>query len=169
MFYTLHAICCLKSFSLTIYISLCPKLNIHLFLTNILRSGFRTCKRSENTKSENGFPVLFLYNPMHTPPQKGIQEQISDQRWNLFLDFAFDCKSKIQSLKSKSRFPNRARAVRLDEGTVKANKCTIRAWSMHHQCNSGAPIGFLCTIFVQAQCTMTNFHLFCYGCDHCRK
>ena len=35
-----------------------------------------------------------------------IQKQIP-QRWNPFSDFAFDCKSEIRILKSKSRFPNR--------------------------------------------------------------
>ena len=29
------------------------------------------------------------------------------QRWNPFSDFAFDCKSEIRILQSKSRFPNR--------------------------------------------------------------
>ena len=38
--------------------------------------------------------------------KKEIQKQIS-QLWNPFSDFAFDCKSEVRILKSKSRFPNR--------------------------------------------------------------
>ena len=44
-------------------------------------------------------------NPFRTVKRK-IQKQIF-QRWNPFSGFAFDCKSEIRILKSKSRFPNR--------------------------------------------------------------
>ena len=37
--------------------------------------------------------------------KRKIQKQIF-QHWNPFSDFTFDCKSEIQILKSKSRFPN---------------------------------------------------------------
>ena len=50
------------------------------------------------------FQILFWLSQSHG--KKEIQKQIS-QHWNPLSDFAFDCKSEIQILKSKSRFPNR--------------------------------------------------------------
>ena len=50
------------------------------------------------------FQILFRISQSNG--KKEIQKQIS-QRWNPFSDFAFDCKSEIRILKSKSRFPNR--------------------------------------------------------------
>ena len=43
--------------------------------------------------------------PKKKKKRKGMKEQIS-QRWNPFSDFAFDCKSEILILKSKTKFPN---------------------------------------------------------------
>ena len=43
--------------------------------------------------------------PAKKKKRKGMKEQIS-QRWNPFSDFAFDCKSEILILKSKTKFPN---------------------------------------------------------------
>ena len=57
--------------------------------------------------------------------RKGIQEQIS-QCWNPFSDFAFDCKSKIRILKSKSRFPNWTHPQRKE--TIRKN---FQALSIH--------------------------------------
>ena len=50
------------------------------------------------------FQILFRISQSNG--KKEIQKQIS-QRWNLFSDFAFDCRSEIRFLKSESRFPNR--------------------------------------------------------------
>ena len=51
----------------------------------------------------------FVSSDSPPPPKKkkrkGMKEQIS-QRWNPFSDFAFDCKSEILILKSKTKFPN---------------------------------------------------------------
>ena len=45
------------------------------------------------------------FPPPKKKKRKGMKEQIS-QRWNPFSDFAFDCKSEILILKSKTKFPN---------------------------------------------------------------
>ena len=50
------------------------------------------------------FQILFRIS--NRTVKRKIQKQIL-QRWNPFSDFAFDCKSEIRILKSKSRFPNR--------------------------------------------------------------
>ena len=70
-------------------------------------------------KSEKRFAELFSWTvvffllsmgararPLFLRTVFQIQNQIS-QNWNSFSDFAFDCKSQIRILKSKSRFPNR--------------------------------------------------------------
>ena len=49
------------------------------------------------------FQILFRISQSNG--KKEIQKHIS-QRWNPFSNFAFDCKSAIRILKSKSRFPN---------------------------------------------------------------
>ena len=51
------------------------------------------------------FQILFRITQKKRE-RKEIQEQIS-QRWNPFSDFAFDCKSEMQILKSNSRFSDR--------------------------------------------------------------
>ena len=63
------------------------------------------CVRVQDRCSYGHFFKSFFGFPNRTVKMK-IQKQIS-QRWNPFSDFAFDCKSKIRILKSKSRFPNR--------------------------------------------------------------
>ena len=50
------------------------------------------------------FQILFRISQSNG--KKEIPKHIS-QRWNLFSNFAFDCRSEIRILKSKSRFPNR--------------------------------------------------------------
>ena len=50
------------------------------------------------------FQILFGF-PKKKEKRKGMKEQISP-RWNPFSDFAFDCKSEILILKSKTKFPN---------------------------------------------------------------
>ena len=49
------------------------------------------------------FQILFRISQSNGKNEN--PNQIS-QRWNPFSDFAFDCKSEIRILKSKSRFPN---------------------------------------------------------------
>ena len=52
-----------------------------------------------------GTVFQFLFRISQSHGKKEIQKQIF-QHWNPLLDFAFDCKSEMRILKSKSRFPN---------------------------------------------------------------
>ena len=52
-----------------------------------------------------GTVFQFLFQISQSHGKKEIQKQIF-QHWNPLWDFAFDCKSEIRILKSKSRFPN---------------------------------------------------------------
>jgi len=58
------------------------------------------------------FQILFQISQSNG--KKEIQKLIS-QRWNPALDFAFDCKSEIRVLKSKSGFPNRTPAPYIEK------------------------------------------------------
>ena len=73
-----------------------------VFLFLIMRARARA--RARPLFLRTVFQILFRISQSNGKNEN--PKQIS-QRWNPFSDFAFDCKSEIRILKSKSRFPNR--------------------------------------------------------------
>ena len=82
-----------------------PKNNLqNIFVNSGLLFANYACACKTAVRKDS---LKILFRISQSNGKKEIQKKIS-QRWNPFSDFAFDCKSEIQILKSKSSFPNRS-------------------------------------------------------------
>ena len=71
------------------------------------------------------FQILFRIS--HSNGKKESPKKKKFWRWNTFSDFAFDCKSEIRTLKSKSRFPNQTHP-RICMWSKTTNVCCHGCW-----------------------------------------